>query len=489
MSMREAKRSTTVVEDEQNQAAAPKVEHFTRAERAARGKAARAEVPRRVNGEWEPSPHRPDPVDLLEQQATSRVPELVPIRYGRMLASPFAFFRGGALIMAADLAGTPTSGLRVQLCGDAHLSNFGVFGSPERNLVFDINDFDETAPGPWEWDLKRLAASFAIAGRELGFSDAERRTVVLDAVRSYREAMTKFAGMRNLEVWYANAEVAQAFREFTAGVSPKRVKKAEADIAKSRTKDSMQAFDKLTHLVDGEPRIISDPPLIVPIEELLRSDSDRAATQDEVRALIRTYRRTLETDRRHLLETFRFADLARKVVGVGSVGTRAWIALFLGIDEQDPLFLQVKEAQPSVLEQFVGKSEYTNRGQRVVAGQRLMQATSDIFLGWQHTSSGLDGEERDFYVRQLKDWKGSFAVEAAKPVGAAAYGKVCGWTLARAHARSGDRIAIAAYLGTGDVFDRAVAIFAETYADQNQRDYDALKHAVESGRVNAQIGL
>jgi uncharacterized protein (DUF2252 family) len=489
MSMREAKRSTTVVEDEQNQAAAPKVEHFTRAERAARGKAARAEVPRRVNGEWEPSPHRPDPVDLLEQQATSRVPELVPIRYGRMLASPFAFFRGGALIMAADLAGTPTSGSRVQLCGDAHLSNFGVFGSPERNLVFDINDFDETAPGPWEWDLKRLAASFAIAGRELGFSDAERRTVVLDTVRSYREAMTKFAGMRNLEVWYANAEVAQAFREFTAGVSPKRVKKAEADIAKSRTKDSMQAFDKLTHLVDGEPRIISDPPLIVPIEELLPSDSDRAAIQDEVRALIRTYRRTLETDRRHLLETFRFADLARKVVGVGSVGTRAWIALFLGIDEQDPLFLQVKEAQPSVLEQFVGKSEYTNRGQRVVAGQRLMQATSDIFLGWQHTSSGLDGEERDFYVRQLKDWKGSFAVEAAKPVGAAAYGKVCGWTLARAHARSGDRIAIAAYLGTGDVFDRAVAIFAETYADQNQRDYDALKHAVESGRVNAQIGL
>jgi len=487
--MREAKRSTTVVEDEQNQAAAPKVEHFTRAERAARGKAARAEVPRRVNGEWEPSPHRPDPVDLLEQQATSRVPELVPIRYGRMLASPFAFFRGGALIMAADLAGTPTSGLRVQLCGDAHLSNFGVFGSPERNLVLDINDFDETAPGPWEWDLKRLAASFAIAGRELGFSDAERRTVVLATVRSYREAMTKFAGMRNLEVWYANAEVAQAFREFTAGVSPKRVKKAEADIAKSRTKDSMQAFDKLTHLVDGEPRIISDPPLIVPIEELLPSDSDRAAIQDEVRALIRTYRRTLETDRRHLLETFRFADLARKVVGVGSVGTRAWIALFLGIDEQDPLFLQVKEAQPSVLEQFVGKSEYTNRGQRVVAGQRLMQATSDIFLGWQHTSSGLDGEERDFYVRQLKDWKGSFAVEAAKPVGAAAYGKVCGWTLARAHARSGDRIAIAAYLGTGDVFDRAVAIFAETYADQNQRDYDALKHAVESGRVNAQIGL
>jgi uncharacterized protein (DUF2252 family) len=490
MTTREAKRSKVVMDGEQNgRAAAPKVEHFTRAERAARGKAARAEVPRRVNGEWEPSSSRTDPVDLLEQQAVSRVPELVPIRYGRMLASPFAFFRGGALIMAADLAGTPISGLRVQLCGDAHLSNFGVFGSPERNLVFDINDFDETAPGPWEWDVKRLAASFAVAGRENGFSDAERRTVVLDTVRSYREAMSTFAGMRNLEVWYAYLPVEEALREFTAGVSRKRVKKAEADIAKSRTKDSMQAFDKLTHLVDGEPRIISDPPLIVPIDELLPSDSDRNEAVEELRTLIRTYRRTLETDRRHLLETFRFVDLARKVVGVGSVGTRAWIALFLGADEQDPLFLQVKEAQASVLEQFVGKSEYANRGQRVVAGQRLMQATSDIFLGWQHTSSGLDGQERDFYVRQLKDWKGSFAFEAARPPGAIGYGKLCGWTLARAHARSGDRIAIAAYLGTGDAFDQAIAAFAETYADQNQRDYDALKHAVESGRINAQTGL
>jgi uncharacterized protein (DUF2252 family) len=490
MSTREAERSTIVVEGEQtSRAAAPKVEHFTRAERAARGKAARAEVPRRINGEWEPSPHRSDPVDLLEEQAASRLSELVPIRYGRMLASPFAFFRGGALIMAADLAGTPTSGLRVQLCGDAHLSNFGVFGSPERNLVFDINDFDETAPGPWEWDVKRLAASFAVAGRENGFSDAERRTVVLDTVRSYREAMTKFAGMRNLEVWYANLPVEEAFREFTAGVSRKRVKKAEVDIAKSRTKDSMKAFDKLTTLVDGEPRIISDPPLIVPIDELLPSDSDRKGALEELRALIRTYRRTLETDRRHLLETFRFVDLAHKVVGVGSVGTRAWIALFLGADEQDPLFLQIKEAQASVLEQFVGKSEYTNRGQRVVAGQRLMQATSDIFLGWQHTNAGLDGQERDFYVRQLKDWKGSFAFEAARPAGAAAYGKLCGWTLARAHARSGDRIAIAAYLGTSDVFDQAIATFAEKYAEVNQRDYDGLKHAVESGRIKAQTGL
>ncbi len=484
--------SAEVTENPPGAAQAPAAEkaapHFTRAERAASGKAARAEVPRSAQGEID-FPKRRDPVALLEEQATSRVPELVPIRYGRMLASPFAFYRGGALIMAADLAKTPHSGLRVQLCGDAHLSNFGVFGSPERNLVFDMNDFDETAPGPWEWDVKRLAASFAIGGRENGFSGKERRAVVLDTVRSYREAMTAFAQMRNLDLWYSHLSVERAMAQFAAGVDPKRLKKAEANIAKARTKDSMQAFEKLTHLVDGEPRIISDPPLIVPIEELLPEHIEREAVEDELRNLIRSYRRTLETDRRNLLEQFRFVHLARKVVGVGSVGTRAWIALFLGIDEQDPLFLQIKEAQPSVLEQFVGKSEYKNSGRRVVAGQRLMQATTDIFLGWQHVSSGLDGQERDFYVRQLKDWKGSFPFEAAVPAGAAAYGRACGWTLARAHARSGDRVAIASYLGKSDAFDRAVADFAETYADQNERDYDALNRAVESGRVTARTGL
>ncbi len=375
----------------QARAAEKAVPHFRREELAARGKAARAEVPRSAQGEID-FPKRRDPVALLEEQAVSRVPELVPIRYGRMLASPFAFYRGGALIMAADLAKTPQSGLRVQLCGDAHLSNFGVFGSPERNLVFDINDFDETAPGPWEWDVKRLAASFAIGGRENGYSGKERRAVVLDTVRSYREAMTAFAQMRNLDLWYSHLSVERAVAEFSAGVDPKRVKKAEANLEKSRTKDSMHAFEKLTHLVDGEPRIISDPPLIVPIEELLPEHIERDAVEDEMRSLIRSYRRTLETDRRNLLEQFRFVHLARKVVGVGSVGTRAWIALFLGIDEQDPLFLQIKEAQPSVLEQFVGKSEYKNSGRRVVAGQRLMQATTDIFLGWQHVSSGLDGK-------------------------------------------------------------------------------------------------
>jgi uncharacterized protein (DUF2252 family) len=469
-------------------AAAKVVPHFTREERAARGKAARAEMPRASHAQIDFPTHR-DPIELLEEQAETRVPELVPIRYGRMLVSPFAFYRGAALIMASDLSRTPSSGLRVQLCGDAHLSNFGVFGSPERNLIFDMNDFDETAPGPWEWDVKRLAASFAVAGRENGFSEKERRTVALDTVRAYREAMASFALMRNLEVWYAHLSVEQAMAEFSAGVDPKRLKKAETNIAKSRTKDSMHAFEKLTHLVDGEPRIISEPPLIVPIDELLPAEREREATMDELRDLIRFYRRTLETDRRHLLEQFRFVDMARKVVGVGSVGTRAWIALMLGADDQDPLFLQVKEAQPSVLERFTGKSKYGNCGQRVVAGQRLMQATSDIFLGWQHIASGLDGRERDFYIRQLKDWKGSFAIEGAVPAGAAAYGRACGWTLARAHARSGDRVAIAAYLGKSSVFDNAIADFAEAYADQNERDYEALQAAVKAGRIAAQTGL
>ncbi len=464
------------------------VVHLTRDERVARGKAARADTPRGAHAEVD-FPRPRDTVALLEEQAVSRVPELVPIRYGRMLTSPFAFYRGGALIMASDLVRTPTSGIRVQLCGDAHLSNFGVFGSPERNLVFDINDFDETAPGPWEWDVKRLAASFAIGGRENGFARKERRGTVLDTVRAYREAMAGFARMPNLDVWYAHLPVEVAFAEFSAGVDPKRLKKAEANIEKSRTKDSMHAFEKLTHSVDGEPRIISDPPLIVPVEELVPEEVERDAILGEVRSLIRSYRRTLETDRRHLLEEFRFVDLARKVVGVGSVGTRAWIALFLGTNDEDPLFLQVKEAEQSVLERFVGKGEFSNCGQRVVAGQRLMQATSDIFLGWQHIASGIDGMERDYYIRQLKDWKGSFPFEAAVPAGAAAYGRACGWTLARAHARSGDRVAIAAYLGKSDAFDKAIATFAEAYADQNERDYQALRDAAEKGRVKAQTGL
>ena len=461
------------------------VTHFTRGERAARGKAARAEVPRSTQGDIDFPPHR-DPIALLEEQAVSRVPELVPIRYGRMLVSPFAFYRGGAMIMASDLSRVPHSGLRVQLCGDAHLSNFGMFGSPERELVFDINDFDETAPGPWEWDVKRLAASFTVATRGLGFSDKERRKVVLDTVCSYREAMATFAAMRNLEVWYSHLSVEEALRTFTQGVDPKRLKQRgggrrqgahQGQHARVREADARRRRRTADH-----QRPAADRPG-------RRAAAHRAwsveAFVDEFRALIRSYRRTLETDRRHLIEEFRFVDLARKVVGVGSVGTRAWIGLFLGADDEDPLFLQMKEAQPSVLEEFVGKSQYSNSGQRVVAGQRLMQATSDIFLGWQRVAAGLDGQQRDFYIRQLKDWKGSFEFEAAVPAGASAYGKLCGWTLARAHARSGDRVAIASYLGKSDVFDQAVAAFA---GDLRRPERARLRSAAGSGRVGPAHG-
>jgi uncharacterized protein (DUF2252 family) len=467
---------------------ARKVAHLTPEERVARGKAARNEVPRSSHGRWEPAANRPDPVGLLEEQAASRVPELVPIRYGRMLVSPFTFYRGAALIMAADLAATPNSGLRVQVCGDAHLSNFGVFASPERQAMFDINDFDETLPGPWEWDVKRLAASFEIAGRDRGFTPAERRAIVLAMAENYRTRMKQAAGMRNLDIWYAHIEVEALFEQLRSAATKKQQAKARANLAKARTKDSMQAFAKLTQEIDGERRIIADPPLIVPIEDLLPPGRERDEIEGEVRGIIRGYRRTLETDRRHLLENFNYAHMARKVVGVGSVGTRAWILLMLGRDDQDALFLQAKEAQESVLERFVGKSQYANSGQRVVAGQRLMQAASDIFLGWQRLT-GLDGQVRDFYMRQLRDWKGSADVDTMGASVMTLYARICAAPLARAHARSGDRIAIASYLGNSDVFDRAIADFSSAYADQNERDYQALVQAVDSGRVVAQTGL
>ena len=421
-------------------------------------------------------------------RASSRVPELVPIRYGRMLVSPFTFFRGAALIMAADLAATARSGLNVQSCGDAHLSNFGVFASPERQLMFDINDFDETLPGPWEWDLKRLGASLEVAGRDRGYSAAERRKVVLAGAAEYRTRMKQGAGMRTLDVWYAHIEVERLFEQFKAEVTGKQLAKAKSTVAKARTRDTMQAFSKLTREVDGQRRIIADPPLIVPVEDLLPEGRQRGEVEAQLRGLIWSYRRTLETDRRHLLEEYEFVHMARKVVGVGSVGTRAWILLLLGRDDNDPLFLQAKEAQESVLERFVGKSRYQNCGQRVVAGQRLMQAASDIFLGWQRVP-GFDGQPRDFYVRQLRDWKGSADVDTMTASGMAVYARLCGATLARAHARSGDRIAIASYLGNGDVFDRAIADFSAAYADQNERDYQALVDAVHAGRIAAETGL
>jgi uncharacterized protein (DUF2252 family) len=459
------------------------VVHLTAQERAARGKAARSEVPRSSHAGWDAPPGRPDPVGLLEAQGKSRVQELVPIRYGRMLASPFAFYRGAAYLMASDLVSTPRSGLVVQACGDAHVSNFGLFGSPERELLFDINDFDETNPGPWEWDLKRLAASLAIAGRNNGFSDKERAGVVLRSTGEYRSAMREFAAMRNLEVWYAHGRMEEGLPRVKALLDKKNLKEADRIVTKAKTKDSLDAFNKLTNVVDGERRIISDPPLIVPIEELL-PPARAEEFLEAIHGLIRAYRRSLQGDRKHLLEDFRFAHLARKVVGVGSVGTRAWIALMLGRDDQDPLFLQAKEAQASVLEPFVGKSRYANHGQRVVEGQRLMQAASDIFLGWNRVS-GIDGVTRDFYLRQLRDWKGSWAPEAMVPEVMSLYGAMCGWTLARAHARSGDRIAIASYLGGSDAFDRAIVSFSEAYADQNDRDYAALQTAVKANKIKA----
>ena len=470
----------------------PEFVYLSPGKRVVRGRAARRDAPRASHGQWRPAPDRPDPIALLEEQAETRVPELVPIRYGRMLVSPFTFFRGAALIMAADLAPTPNSGITVQLCGDAHVSNFGVFGSPERQLIFDINDFDETLPGPWEWDLKRLTASLEIAGRDLGFAAADRRDVVLAAVREYRDIMRQAADMPALDVWYAQMNIDDVMTWMRTEVRERRLGKREAkeaaqDLAKARTRDSMRVFAKRTGIVDDELQIVAEPPLIVPIEDLILPGTG----WDDVRAVfdgfIQSYRQTLMR-RRHPIEEFRYLHSARKVIGVGSVGTRAWIHLFVGRDDEDPLFLQSKEAQASVLERFVGKSPYPTHGQRVVVGQRLMQAASDIFLGFLQVT-GTDGVVRDYYVRQLHDWKGGVEVETMRVPGATLYGRMCASTLARAHARLGDRIAIAAYMGKGDSFDRAIADFSTAYADQNERDYEALVKAVKKGRLVAETGL
>ncbi|HEY6312782.1 MAG TPA: DUF2252 domain-containing protein [Streptosporangiaceae bacterium] len=465
------------------------VGRLTSAERAARGKAARSAVPRESHAVFDPPSDRPDPIALLEEQAKSRVPELVPIRWGRMMVSPFTYYRGAALPMASDLASTPMSGLAVQACGDAHLSNFGIFGSAERRLIFDVNDFDETLPGPWEWDVKRLAASLEIAGRDNGFPVKQRRDIVTTTVARYRMAMREFASMTNLNVWYAHADITELRAALDSQLRARQRKLVDQSLAKAHTRDSMEELAKLCQPVDGRPRIISNPPLLVPIDELIPAETDRATMEGYLESLIVKYRRTLETDRKYLLDQFRFCDAARKVVGVGSVGTRCWIVLMLGRDETDALFLQVKEAEASVLSRFVGASKYANHGQRVVAGQRLMQASSDIFLGWQSTEAGLDGKPRDFYVRQLRDWKFSVEIATLRPEGLQMYGALCGWTLARAHARSGDRIALASYLGGSDVFDRAIAKFASAYADQNERDQQALVDAVKSGRIVAEQGL
>jgi uncharacterized protein (DUF2252 family) len=461
-------------------------------ERRALGKAARRAAPRSSHAAWEPAPERLDPVALLTEQDASRVPELVPIRYGRMLVSPFTFYRGAAAIMAADLAATPCSGLTVQTCGDAHLSNFGLFASPERKLLFDINDFDETLPGPWEWDVKRLAASFEIAGRHLGFSSDDRRDVVIAGVREYHETMQRAADMGVLETWYADLDAPGLMDWVQQEVKTRRLTRKEQRAAARRvdealTRDSARVYARRTDKVGGDVRIVADPPLVVPIEDLIVPGSEWERAEELVEKLVRSYRRTLQ-GRYHPIEEYRYVHLARKVVGVGSVGTRCYILLFLGRDDGDPLFLQVKEAQASVLEPYVGASEYAHHGQRVVVGQRVMQAASDIFLGWQRIK-GFDGLTRDYYVRQLHDWKGGADVENLRVPGATLYARVCARTLARAHARSGSRIAIASYLGRGDAFERAVARFCVAYADQNERDYEAFTEAVRSGRILAETGL
>jgi uncharacterized protein (DUF2252 family) len=468
--------------------AVKRVTHPSVEERTTRGKDARTKTPLAAHTGWKPATDRPDPVGLLEQQDATREPDLVPVRHGRMMVSPFTFYRGAAKIMAADLKDTPRAGLDAQLCGDAHLSNFGIFGSPERRLLFDLNDFDETLPGPFEYDVKRMAASFTIAARNNGFSKADARSVTRASVTAYREAMAGFAGMGTLEIWYANLseDILNAAR---AAAKTKReakeVKRARKDVEKARTRDSLQALSKLGELVDGRYRIVSQPPLVVPLRDLQATYGLSQAQVDRmVRQQFRGYRDTLDDARRQLLERFQLVDAARKVVGVGSVGTRAYIVLLQGRDQQDPLFLQVKEAAPSVLEDHLPKSRYRPRGERVVRGQQMMQAASDIFLGW---FTGPDG--RHYYWRQLRDMKGSATVEAMSPRSLTSYANLCAWTLARAHARSGDPVAIAAYLGTSDQFDRAVTDFSQRYADQNERDYEAFVGAVRSGRLQALEGV
>ncbi len=456
---------------------------LTTAERAAKGKAARQALPRGDHATWKPPRDRPDPIGLLAAQASTRIPELLPIRYQRMLVSPFAFYRGAAAIMACDLAATPSSGLWVQLCGDAHLANFGGFASPERALVFDINDFDETLPGPWEWDVKRLAASCEVAGRERGLTSKQCRPIVLAAIGEYRRAMRQFSAMGTLDVWHALLDRARIAELGDVTVSSIAAKEIKLMTAAAHTRDNVRALEKLTRVVDGQFRIVSNPPLVVAIEDLA-TDAERERVEKNMGRWIDTYRQSLPHDRRRLLEGYHYVHMARKVVGVGSVGMRAWIVLLFGRDDGDPLFLQIKEAQGSVLEPYLGTSAYATSGQRVIEGQRMMQATSDILLGWERMQ-GIDGQTRDFYVRQLWDWKVSADVATMSLKALAAYGEMCAWTLARAHARSGDRIAIAAYLGTSDTFDHAVATFAAAYADQNERDYQALAGAVKSGRVEA----
>lgn len=455
-------------------------------ERAAVGRQARKQASRDSQGEWAPASDRPDPLSLLEEQAQTRVPDLVPVRYGRMMASPFAFFRGGALIMAWDLAHAPTSGLTVQACGDAHISNFGVYASPERQLVFDVNDFDETNPAPWDWDVRRMVASIEIAGRDNGFSAKQRSRMVQKATAAYRTAMARFAGETNLDIWYSHIVVRPDLAVVRTQLDKRSIQQLQRIIDKALTRDSQQALTRLTETVDGQRRFINDPPLIVPVAELL-DPARKDAFDHDMHELVLSARENLPDERRMLLDRYRGVDIARKVVGVGSVGTRTSVILMTGRDESDVLLLQIKEAEASVLERFVGPSSYTQHGERVVKGQRRMQAVSDVFLTWGRLAQGLDdNRSHDFYFRQLRDWKGSWDPSEMNPNGMSFYSQVCGEVLARAHARTGDPIAISAYLGKSDRYDRAMAGFANAYADQNEKDHAELVAAVKAGRITAQ---
>jgi uncharacterized protein (DUF2252 family) len=456
-------------------------------ESAQRGRAARAGVPRSAHGEWSAAPDRPDPVALLQAQAASRVQQLVPIRYGRMLVSPFTFYRGAAAVMASDLASTPRSGIVVQACGDAHISNFGGFAAPDRRLIFGPNDFDETLPGPWEWDVKRLAASVEIAGRDDQLPARRRARIVRSCVREYREGMRAFARESHLDVWYERLNASELVDRFGGKLGAKGRIVFAKPFAKARRKTSLRAVAKLTERAGGDLRFRHVPPLLVPLRHMPRLPDDREESE-YVRELLSEYEASLGSDHRYLFGTYRFVDMARKVVGVGSVGTRAWVFLLAGRDGKDPLVLQAKEAQRSVLEPYLGRSEFDNSGERVVRGQQISQAVSDVFLGWQR-SEGLEGDEHDFYVRQLWDWKASADLSTLSESGLHAYSRACGWSLARAHARSGDRLAIAAYLGAGSNFEDAIARFCAAYADQNERDYERLADAVAAGEVTAELGV
>jgi uncharacterized protein (DUF2252 family) len=442
----------------------------SRADRTAAGAQVRSSAPPTVLGSWSPPPDRADPIGLLEGQATTRLPDLVPVRYGRMAISPFTFYRGAALSMASDLSTGPSSGITVQLSGDAHISNFGLFASPERDLLFDINDFDETLPGPFEFDLKRLAASLVVAGRERGITGHDARHLVHRAIRSYRERMAGYATMRAIDVYYARVDVTG----IRAVVEKRARAMIEGTVKSTAHHDAIHELPKLTTLVDGERRITEHPPTLVKLPDM---------TEPLLESGLQAYRQTLQEDRRVLLDRYRLADFALKVVGVGSVGLGAYVALFTGGSDDDPLLLQVKQAEASVYERYLGASDHESHGERVVTGQRRLQAASDILLGWTVGERG-----RHVYIRQLQDQKGSAVIETMTVDELVAWGELCAWALARGHARSGDPVVIAGYLGSDDTFDHAMATFAEAYADQNERDHAALLAGIKDGRITAEAG-